>query len=100
MGNYLTLKECETTLNYNEADNCWEVYTAVRKHMNKFDKLGWECTNVEYYPDGEISGKFYKVPNRAISFRSPEKREVNLTEEQRQAIRERLQKYAWKAPKK
>lgn len=98
MGNHLTLEERETTLNYNEADNCWEVYTAVRKHMNRFDKLGWECTNIEYYPDGEISGKFYKVPNRAISFRSPVKKE--LTEEQRKAAIERLQKYAWKAPTK
>lgn len=94
MGNHLTAEERETTLNYNEADNCWEVYTAVRKHMSKFEKLGWECTNVEYYPDGEISGKFYKVPNRAVSFRSPVKKE--LTEEQRQAVRERFQKYVQK----
>lgn len=99
MGCYrLTSDERETILNYNEADNCWEVYTAVRKHMNKFDKLGWECTNIEYYPDGEISGKFYKVPNRAIAFRSPVKKE--LTEEQKKAAIERLQKYAWKAPTK
>lgn len=29
MGNHLTLEEHETTLNYNEADNFWEVYTAA-----------------------------------------------------------------------
>ena len=94
MSNHLTAEERETILNYNEENNYWEVYTAVRKHMNKFDKLGWECVNVEYYPDGEISGKSYKVPNWAICFRSPVKKE--LTEEQRQAVRERLQKYAYK----
>ena len=95
MGCYrLTPDERETILNYNEADNCWEVYTAVRKHMNKFEKLGWEVTNIEYYPDGEVFGKFYKVPNRDISFRSPVKREV--TEEQRQAARERFQRYVQK----
>lgn len=95
MGCYrLAIDERETILSYNEADNFWEVYTAVRKHMNKFEKLGWECTNIEYYPDGEVFGKFYKVPNRAISFRSPVKREV--TEEQRQAARERFQRYAQK----
>ena len=92
MGYHVTLEERETTLNYNEADNCWEVYTAVSKHINKFDKLGWECTNIEYYPDGEVSGKFYKVPNCAISFRSPVKIKRSMTEEQRQAARERLQK--------
>lgn len=94
MGPYLAIDERETILSYNEADNFWEVYTAVRKHMNKFDKLGWEVTNVEHYPDGTVSGKFYKVPNRAISFRSPVKREV--TEEQRQAARERFQRYVQK----
>ena len=83
MGCYrLAIDERETILSY--------VYTAVRKHMNKFEKLGWECTKVEYYPDGEVFGKFYKVPNCAISFRSPEKRKVNLTEEQREALRERM----------
>lgn len=95
MGCYrLAIDERETILSYNEADNFWEVYTAVRKHMNKFEKLGWEVTNIEYYPDGEVFGKFYKVPNRAISFRSPVKREV--TEEQRQAARERFQRYVQK----
>lgn len=36
--------------------------------------------------------KFYKVPYHAISFRSPEKRTVNLTEEQRAELSERMKR--------
>lgn len=84
----LTLDERETAVTYNEADKYWEIYTAVKMHMNKFDKLGYECTHVERYEDGEIMAKFYKVPRHAVSFRSPIKRE--MTVEQREAARERL----------
>ena len=80
--------ERETAVVYNEADGYWTIYTAVRMHMNRFDKLGYEVTHVDYYPDGEIAGKFYKVPRHAISFRSPEKRKY--TDEQRAAMAERL----------
>lgn len=84
----LTQEERETAIVYNEADGFWTIYTAVKMHMNRFDKLGYEVTDVDRYPDGEIAGKFYKVPRHAISFRSPEKREY--TDEQRAAMAERF----------
>lgn len=84
----LAKDERETAIVYNEANGFWTIYTAVRMHMNRFDKLGYECTGVDRYPDGEIAGKFYKVPRHAISFRSPEKREY--TDEQRAAMAERF----------
>ena len=79
----LSRDERETAIVYNEADGFWTIYTAVKMHMNRFDKLGYEVTDVDCYPDGEIAGKFYKVPRHAISFRSPEKIVLNLTDEQR-----------------
>ena len=79
----LARDERETAIVYNEADGFWTIYTAVKMHMNRFDKLGYEVTDVDRYPDGEIAGKFYKVPRHAISFRSPEKIVLNLTDEQR-----------------
>ena len=79
----LAREERETAIVYNEADGFWTIYTAVKMHMNRFDKLGYEVTDVDRYPDGEIAGKFYKVPRHAISFRSPEKIVLNLTDEQR-----------------
>ena len=86
----LARDERETAVTYNEADGFWEIYTAVQKHIRKFDKLGYECTKVERYEDGEIMAKFYKIPHYAISFRSPEKVKRELSEEQRAAMSERI----------
>ena len=85
----LARDERETAIVYNEVDGFWTIYTAVKMHMNRFDKLGYEVTDVDRYPDGEIAGKFYKVPRHAISFRSPEKIVLNLTDEQRAERRKR-----------
>jgi len=84
-----TKEERETILTYNEADGYWEIYTGVQSHIRKFDKLNYEVTNVDYYEDGTVAGKFYKVPKKAISFRDPSKKR-NLTDEQRLAMAERI----------
>ena len=88
----LTQEERETAIVYNEADGFWTIYTAVKMHMNRFDKLGYECTGVDRYPDGEIAGKFYKVPRHVIHFYPLEKRTLNLTDEQKAEISERLRR--------
>ena len=85
----LTKDERETILSYNEADGYWTIYSAVQSHIRKFDKLNYPITNVDYYPDGEVSGKFYQVPKNAISFKDPTKKR-NISEEQKQALRERV----------
>lgn len=89
----LTREERETLVNFCEADGYYRIETSVQKHMNRFDKLGYECTRVDTYPDGSIMCKEYKVPERAISYRSPiapSKRE--LTEEQRAKKRELIKR--------
>lgn len=85
----LTKEERETILRYNEADGYWEVYTAVQAHIRKCDSYGYELTDVDYYEDGTVAGKFYKVPKNAIGFKTPN-RKRNLTDEQRIAMAERL----------
>ena len=57
--------------------------------MRKFDKLKYECTRTEYYENGEVYAKFYKVPPNAISFRDPTKKR-EISEESRKAAAERL----------
>lgn len=85
----LTKEERETILRYNEADGYWEVYTAVQAHIRKCDFYGYELTDVDYYEDGTVAGKFYKVPKNAIGFKTPN-RKRNLTDEQRITMAERL----------
>lgn len=84
----LTKDERETILSYNEADGYWTIYTGVQSHIRKFDKLNYLITDIDYYPDGEVAGKFYQVPKNAISFKDPTKKR-NISEEQKQALRER-----------
>lgn len=90
MSDKLTREERETLILYNEVDDEFIIDSSVQKHIRKFDKLGYECTDTQLYDDGTVCSKSYKVPVRSISFRSPEKRKV--TEEQRQAARERFAK--------
>lgn len=84
----LTKEERETACVYNEADGYWTIYSAVQSHIRKFDKLNYPITDIDYYPDGEVAGKFYQVPKNAISFKDPTKKR-NISEEQKQALRER-----------
>ena len=84
----LTKEERETACVYNEADGYWTIYSAVQSHIRKFDKLNYPITDIDYYPDGEVAGKFYQVPKNAISFKSPKKREYS--EEQKQKMIQRL----------
>lgn len=90
MSDKLTREERETLILYNEVDDEFIIDSSVQKHIRRFDKLGYECTDTQLYDDGTVCSKSYKVPVRSISFRSPEKRKV--TEEQRQAARERFAK--------
>lgn len=85
----LAKDERETAVVYNESDGFWTIYTAVKMHMNRFDKLGYEVTDVDRYPDGEIAGKFYKVPRHVIHFYPLKKRALNLTDEQRAEMAQR-----------
>lgn len=84
--------ERETILSYNEADGFWNIYSAVQHHIRKFDKLGYEVTDVDSYQDGTVAAKFYKVPKNAISFRSPVKATRVMSEEQKKAFAERMKK--------
>lgn len=80
----LTKEERETILNYCESDGFWYIDTSVLVHIRKFDKLGYECIDTQYYRDGTIMAKRYKVPKYVISFRKPEKRKISV--EQRKAM--------------
>ena len=84
----LTKEERETACVYNEADGYWTIYSAVQSHIRKFDKLNYPVTDIDYYPNGEVAGKFYQVPKNTISFKDPTKKR-NISEEQKQALRER-----------
>lgn len=91
----LSKEERETILTYNEADNFWTIYSGVQPHIRKFDKLNFPVTDTEYYPDGEVAGKFYKVPKNAISFRDISKKR-QMSEEERQKKSQMMKEFRQK----
>lgn len=91
----LTNIERETIINFNAAEDTAEIYTADPVYIRKLDKL---C---EQFPDTykfmeDLSAKqckeskTYSMPKRLVKFRSPVTREIS--EEQREALAERLRK--------
>ena len=76
----LTLEERETVLVYNSAEKTWYVDTVVPKHMNKFKKQGWTQTAEYVYEDGTACGGAFEAPQRAITIRNAEKKQ--MTEKQ------------------
>ena len=79
--------EQEVTVTFNNAEDHALVWTCSPAHLRKFGRLGYEMVR----NDGE--GRMFKVPKRAISFRSPIATVSNLNPEQRKAASERMKQF-------
>jgi hypothetical protein len=73
----LSNEERETVIVYDNIDKKWLVDTTIAKHINKFKKQGWNQTAEYFYDDGTICGGAFEAPERAITIRSPEKRQMS-----------------------
>ena len=58
--------------------------------------MNYEVTSVDYYEDGVVAGKFYKVPKNTITFRDISKK-TEISEEERMRRSERAKKIFGKA---
>lgn len=94
----LQFEEQETHINFSRGDDRALIYTSDTTMMTKFNKLvevagaDWKIEKVARLPrTGEIIGITYSCPVNFISYR---KKEVtrSYTQEQKEAIRDRLQK--------
>lgn len=70
----LSSEEKETVLNYDYITKMWSVDCFVQKHFNKALKQGWKPIMKYEYDDGSAAGYRFEVPERAITFRSLEKK--------------------------
>ena len=86
----LTQAEREFYLNYNELDKVWVAESSIPKFWRKLEKKNWICINVQYYPDGTVCSKtFISNSSKGVSITDPTKKR-EITEEQKQAMRERM----------
>jgi uncharacterized protein with gpF-like domain len=81
--------ERETIIVTNDEEKYWEVCTSQTKIINKLEKLGIKAYKQDTM-DGEVVTKYFKVP--LVNIKIGKKREVNLSEEQRQEVAERMKK--------
>ena len=73
----LFTEERETIMVYDNIDKAWLIDTTISKHLNKAKKKGWKQTSEYIYEDGSVCGGTFVVPDRAISFRSAEKKQMS-----------------------
>jgi len=96
----LTREERETIYRVDDLDNMCYADSTIPKDIRKLEKQGWIETGVQYYKDGTVMGKQFKAPRKFISPRSydPNRLKRTMTEEQKQAAKERMKKM-WDAKK-
>lgn len=84
---------CVTAL---KSENVADVYTSDNVYLTKFKKLieanpdAWKITQVVERSDGTVSGVMLQAPKKCLSFRAGKEVERVYTEEQKNALAERL----------
>ena len=73
----LTGDERETVLYYSPSDKQWIMDSTVPKHFNKAKKQGWTPIEKFVYEDGSVYGMILSAPERCITIKSTEKRQMS-----------------------
>ena len=73
----LIADEREVILNLNGVDRVWRLDTTITKYSNKAKKQGWKQLAEYVYDDGTPCGGVFEAPERAITVRSAEKRQMS-----------------------
>lgn len=83
-------EELETHLWYDPIDNIWRAYTNVKSDYLKFKKRNWKVVTERIAENGQFIDAEFEARRGAVKIGNAEKREY--TEEQKEALRERMQK--------
>lgn len=73
----LALEERETILVYDSIDKVWRMDTTIVKHANRAKKQKWKQIAEYVYDDGVICGGVFEAPDRAITIRNSEKKQMS-----------------------
>ena len=91
MNGHLTAEERETLLRFDYLDQCWYVETSVPIHITKFKKQGWEIVSQTVNHLGNVQVVEFKCDNpSSVIIGKAEKKKRELTEEQRESLRQRM----------
>ena len=90
------IDESEVCVTALKSEDVAEVYTSDNVYLTKLKKLveanpdAWKITRVLERSDGTVSGVMLQAPKRCLSFRAGKEVERVYTEEQKNALAERL----------
>lgn len=73
----LMAEEKETILHYDFVNKTWSMDSTVPKHFNKALKQKWTPVKQYVYDDGTVCGMVLTAPDRAITIRSTEKKQMS-----------------------
>lgn len=73
----LSNDEKEVVLLFDYTLKCWIMDTTVIKFYNKAKKQGWMQLKEYVYSDGVVCGGVFKAPERAITIRSTDKKQMS-----------------------
>jgi hypothetical protein len=72
----LMQEERETILHYDLSAKQWILDSTVPKHFHKAEKQGWTPVRQYVYSDGTVCGMVLTAPERAITIRNAEKKQM------------------------
>ncbi|MEE1084573.1 MAG: hypothetical protein UH850_12690 [Paludibacteraceae bacterium] len=73
----LSAEERETLLNYDNVDKVWTMDSTIPKHFNRALRQKWTPITQYVYEDGTVCGMVLTAPDRAITIRSTEKKQMS-----------------------
>lgn len=88
--------ESEVCITALKSESAVDLYTSDNIYLTKFKKLveanpdAWKITQVIERPDGTVSGVMLQAPKKCLSFRAGKEVGRVYTEEQKNALAERL----------
>mgnify|MGYP003332682184 CR=1 FL=1 len=102
-----SIEEQETTINVNRSEDRMIIFTSDNTMLTKLKKKAfllatddvegggqirqdWKCWEGSPNVDGEPTGYFFSAPKQLLSFRSEQRAERELTDEQREVLRNRM----------
>ena len=85
-----TREKRETLFNHDEVSDKWICETSERTWNTKLQKAGWTLIEEGRNSKGNWVYSIYQAPSFALSVRSAVKVKREMTEEQKQAARERM----------
>jgi hypothetical protein len=88
----LSRLEQETIIKFNAEEEGIEIYTAYPPIMRKLSASPDYTLVKEYKQDGEVVAMDFKAARNMITIRSKKPAKREMTEEEKQALRERLAK--------